>query len=86
MAVLSGVSSLFTVFDLATKNKHRKKMLFTQYTTAITNAVLAIITFILSAIGLYGILSYSTQMRNVEIGSRLAIGEKCADLNQANRW
>ena len=80
VATLSDVTSLFTVFDLVPLNQRRADMLFTQYTTAITSAVLAILTFILSAIGLYGILSYSTQMRSFEIGTRLAIGAKGADL------
>ena len=38
------------------------------------------LTFILSAIGLYGILSYATQMRQFEIGTRLAIGAKRSDI------
>jgi ABC-type antimicrobial peptide transport system permease subunit len=58
----------------------RTALLFTQYTTAITSAALAVITFFLAAIGLYGILSYSTQMRRFEIGTRLAIGAKRFDL------
>ncbi|NRA59863.1 MAG: ABC transporter permease [Psychrobium sp.] len=80
VTALNGVTSQFTVFKLERQNDHRVEMLFTQYTTAISSAVLAIITFILSAIGLYGILSYSTQMRSFEIGTRLAIGAKGADL------
>jgi len=80
VAVLKEVTNQFTVFDLVELNDRRANMLFTQYTTAITSAVLAILTIILSAIGLYGILSYSIQMRSFEIGTRMAIGAKSSDL------
>jgi ABC-type antimicrobial peptide transport system permease subunit len=55
-------------------------MLFTQYTTAVTSGVLAIFTFLLAAIGLYGILSYSTQIRRFEIATHMAIGAKKNDI------
>lgn len=80
VSVLKEVSNQYTVFDLVSLDDRRHEMLFTQYTTAITSAVLAAITILLSAIGLYGILSYSTQMRGFEIGTRLAIGAKGKDL------
>lgn len=80
VAALKEVTNQFTVFDLVELDDRRADMLFTQYTTAITSAVLAILTIILSAIGLYGILSYSTQMRSFEIGTRMAIGAKSKDL------
>jgi ABC-type antimicrobial peptide transport system permease subunit len=41
---------------------------------------LTFITLFLAGIGLYGILSYSTQMRRFEIGTRLAIGAKRKDV------
>ena len=58
----------------------QKSMLFTQYTTAITSGVLAVFTFSLAAIGLYGILSYSTNIRRFEIATRMAIGAKSSDI------
>ncbi|MDP2562740.1 ABC transporter permease [Psychrobium sp. 1_MG-2023] len=78
--VLKEVTNQFTVFNLVALDRLKAEMLFTQYTTAITSAVLAILTIILSTIGLYGILSYSTQMRSFEIGTRMAIGAKRKDL------
>ncbi len=45
-----------------------------------TSAVLALLTFFLAGIGLYGILSYGTQMRRFELGTRMAIGAKRFDL------
>ncbi len=74
--VLKEVSSLFAIFELDNLEETQKKQLFAQYTTAITTAVLAIITLFLASIGLYGILSYGTQMRRFELGTRMAIGAK----------
>jgi len=80
VSVLSEVTSQYNIFEMELLDDQRTALLFTQYTTAITSAVLAVITFFLAAIGLYGILSYSTQMRRFEIGTRLAIGAKRFDL------
>jgi len=54
--------------------------LFTQKATAITTAMLASLTFFLASLGLYGVMSYSTQIRRFEIGTRMAIGAKRKDL------
>ena len=80
VTVAQDVSRHFLVSNLETLNRQRDEILFTQYTTAITSAVLAVLTFFLAAIGLYGILSYSTQMRKFELGTRLAIGAKRLDV------
>jgi ABC-type antimicrobial peptide transport system permease subunit len=61
---------------LSTLDSRRLERLFAQYTTAVTSGALAVITFLLAGLGLYGILSYSTQIRRFEIGTRLAIGAK----------
>ena len=74
------ISSQFFVLKLETLNEKRGKLLFTQYTTAITSAVLAVLTFFLATTGLYGILSYATLMRRFELGTRLAIGAKRNDI------
>jgi len=74
------VSSQFLVKKFETLNEQRDKLLFTQYTTAITSSVLAVLTFFLATIGLYGVLSYATQMRRFELGTRIAIGAKRKDV------
>ncbi|MBA6234479.1 MULTISPECIES: ABC transporter permease [unclassified Colwellia] len=74
------VTHKFTLSSLERLSDVQANMLFTQYTTAITSGVLAIFTFLLAAIGLYGILSYSTQIRRFEIATRLAIGAKKHDI------
>jgi ABC-type antimicrobial peptide transport system permease subunit len=71
---------LYALFSLETLDSLKKNRLFTQYTTATTTSALAIITLFLASVGLYGILSYSTQMRRFELGTRMAIGAKRKDL------
>jgi len=77
---ISDVSSLYALFSLDTLESEKKRRLFTQYTTATTTSALAIITLFLASVGLYGILSYGTQMRRFELGTRMAIGAKRKDL------
>ena len=74
--VLQQLPSGFKLFSLSTLNERRNNRLFSQNTTALTSGVLGVISFLLAAIGLYGILSYGTQMRQFEIGTRLALGAK----------
>lgn len=80
VSVLSKVTSLYSVFSLETLTEVETSRFFTEYVTAITTAVLALITLFLAGIGLYGILSYGTQMRRFELGTRMAIGAKRKDL------
>ncbi|MGJ8679235.1 ABC transporter permease [Paraglaciecola sp.] len=80
VSAISEVSSLYALFSLDTLNNEKKRRLFTQYTTATTTAAIAIITLFLASVGLYGILSYGTQMRRFELGTRMAIGAKRKDL------
>jgi predicted permease len=80
VTVISEVSSLYALFSLDTLESQKKRRLFTHYTTATTTSALAIITLFLASVGLYGILSYGTQMRRFELGTRMAIGAKRKDL------
>jgi predicted permease len=80
VTAINNVSSLYALFSVDTLASEKMKRLFTQYTTAITTAVLAIITLFLASVGLYGILSYGTQMRRFELGTRMAVGAKRKDL------
>jgi predicted permease len=80
VTAIKSVSSLYALFNLETLDSKKKRRLFTQYTTATTTATLAVITLFLASVGLYGILSYGTQMRRFELGTRMAIGAKRKDL------
>lgn len=77
---IQAISHLYALFSLEVLDDVKARLLFTQYTTAATSAIVAIITLFLAGIGLYGILSYGTQMRRFELGTRMAIGAKRKDL------
>lgn len=76
LAEIQAISQQYSLFNMEVLDDVKTRLLFTQYTTAITTSVLTFITLFLASIGLYGILSYSTQMRRFELGTRMAIGAK----------
>ena len=90
VSAIKSVSNLYALFSLDKLSDIQQKRLFTQYATAITTAVLAMVTLFLASIGLYGILSYGTQMRRFELGTRMALGAKRKQLIslivQDNAW
>lgn len=77
---LAEVDSRYAVFSFNAMSDMLIQRLFIEITIAITTTVLALITFFLAGLGLYGVLSYSTQMRRLELGTRMAIGAKRDDL------
>jgi len=77
---LKNVSPSLSLFSFSSLTDYKNERLFAPMTTAITTVILAILTLFLSGLGLYGILSYSSQMRRFEIGTRLAIGAKSKDI------
>lgn len=72
--LLAEVDSRYSVFSFNSADDILTQRLFTEITTAITTAILASLVFLLAGIGLYGILSYGTQLRRFELGARMAIG------------
>jgi len=78
--ILGDLSPIFKVYRLESLTKQKSNLLIGQYITITVSITLVCFTIILGAIGLYGILSYSTQMRRFEIGTHLAIGAKRIDM------
>jgi len=72
--LLADVDSRYSVFSFNAADDILTQSLFAEITTAVTTAVLASLVFLLAGIGLYGILSYGTQLRRFELGARMAIG------------
>jgi len=73
---LKAIDKSLSLFSFSTLTAYKNDRLFSATTTAFTTIVLTVITFLLSGIGLYGILKYSSQMRRFEIGTHMAIGAK----------
>jgi len=78
--LLAEVDSRYSVFSFNSASETLTQSLFSEITIAVTTAVLALITLFLAGIGLYGILSYSTQIRRLELGTHMAVGAKRYDL------
>jgi putative ABC transport system permease protein len=77
---LRNISSLLTIAQYKSLNDNYKWIVMPERITLVSSITMTLVSLFLAAIGLYGILSYSTQMRRFEIGTRMAIGAKRGDL------
>jgi predicted permease len=80
--VLKETTGLYAISTWVNLSKKLEQLLFSQVTTAVTTLALIVITILLSTIGLFGILNYSSQTRRFEIGTRMAVGAKGRDITR----
>lgn len=73
-SLFAEVSAQYKVSEIFTLREARDFLLAKDRLTLWLTSALALLTLALAAIGIYGVLSYSVQLRRFELGIRMAIG------------
>lgn len=73
---LEQVQPQYAVTSLLSLEQARQQLVANDSITAISTASLSLLVVMLTSLGIYGVLSYSVQLRRFELGVRMAIGAR----------
>ncbi|MGH9163165.1 MAG: FtsX-like permease family protein [Vicinamibacteraceae bacterium] len=76
------IDPTLAVYDAATLDQVTSAWLAPRRFSMLVMGAFAIMAFVIAAIGVYGVISYSMARRTREIGLRMAIGAQAADIRR----